>query len=38
MIVGWIPRNRYLEHYDPERWPVSQQTNREAPPPFSKDD
>jgi len=37
MIVGWIPRTRYLEHYDPLRWPVMQQTNREAPPPFSKD-
>ena len=24
MIVGWIPRQRYLEHYDPARWPVLQ--------------
>ncbi len=25
MVVGWIPRDRYLDHYDPERWPVAQQ-------------
>ncbi len=30
MIVGWIARNRYLDHYDPERWPVIQQTTRKA--------
>ena len=23
MIVGWIPRHRYLEHYDPARWPIA---------------
>jgi cytochrome b subunit of formate dehydrogenase len=22
MLRGWIPRERYLEHHDPERWPV----------------
>jgi hypothetical protein len=22
MIVGWIPRQRYLAHYDPARWPL----------------
>lgn len=25
MIRGWIPRERYLQHYDPERWPVRDQ-------------
>ncbi len=28
MIVGWIPCQRYLEHYDPVRWPVIQQTGQ----------
>lgn len=23
MISGWISRERYLEHHDPERWPVA---------------
>jgi cytochrome b subunit of formate dehydrogenase len=22
MIFGWISRDQYLEHYDPQRWPV----------------
>jgi len=22
MLRGWIPRERYLEHYDPQSWPV----------------
>ncbi len=37
MIVGWIPRTRYLEHYDPEHWPVTQQTIRKATRPSPKD-
>ena len=37
MIFGWIPRNCYLEHYNPERWPVTQQTNRKATCPTPKD-
>ncbi len=37
MIFGWIPRTRYLEHYDTERWPVTQQTVRRADRPFPKD-
>ncbi len=37
MIFGWIPRNRYLEHYDTERWPVTQQTVRRADRSFPKD-
>jgi cytochrome b subunit of formate dehydrogenase len=24
MIFGWISRRKYLEHYDPERWPVNE--------------
>jgi cytochrome b subunit of formate dehydrogenase len=24
MIFGWISREKYLEHHDPERWPVDQ--------------
>jgi cytochrome b subunit of formate dehydrogenase len=23
MIFGWISRDNYLEHYDPQRWPVA---------------
>ncbi|MFQ5542452.1 MAG: cytochrome b/b6 domain-containing protein, partial [Candidatus Binatia bacterium] len=37
MIVGWIPGTRYLEHYDPQHWPVTQQTKQKVFPPFSKD-
>lgn len=35
MIVGWIPRNRYLEHYDPQRWPIAQRApqGRSSPSP-----
>ena len=25
MIFGWITREQYLEHHDPERWPVGEQ-------------
>jgi len=25
MILGWIPRERYLRHYDPKRWSVRDQ-------------
>jgi len=25
MIVGWMSRENYLEHYDPRRWPVTAQ-------------
>jgi len=24
MLRGWIPRERYLEHHDPQRWPVGE--------------
>jgi cytochrome b subunit of formate dehydrogenase len=24
MIFGWMSREKYLEHYDPERWPVGE--------------
>ena len=37
MIVGWIPRTRYLEHYDPERWPVTPQTVRKVDRTFPED-
>jgi hypothetical protein len=37
MIVGWIPRTRYLEHYNPERWPVTPQTVRKVDRPFPED-
>jgi len=26
MIFGWMSREKYLEHYDPERWPVGEQS------------
>ena len=22
MLLGWITRRQYLEHHEPERWPV----------------
>jgi cytochrome b subunit of formate dehydrogenase len=25
MIFGWISRGKYLEHHDPERWPVGEE-------------
>lgn len=37
MIFGWIPRERYLENYDPQRWPVSRQDFREATSPWGQD-
>jgi cytochrome b subunit of formate dehydrogenase len=32
MIVGWITREQYLEHHDPERWRITEETSGEAPP------
>ncbi len=26
MIFGWISREKYLEHYDPQRWPLEKET------------
>lgn len=26
MIYGWMDREKYLEHYDPERWPAGEPT------------
>jgi cytochrome b subunit of formate dehydrogenase len=31
MIFGWITRNRYVEHYDPERWRVEGDGSQPAP-------
>lgn len=31
MIFGWITREQYLEHHDPERWPVNEQDSGTAP-------
>ena len=28
MIFGWISREKYLEHHDPERWPVERRSFR----------
>ena len=28
MILGYVDRDRYLEHHDPERWVVSQESNK----------
>jgi cytochrome b subunit of formate dehydrogenase len=33
MIFGWIDRDKYLGHYDPERWPVREEPPREGPAP-----
>jgi cytochrome b subunit of formate dehydrogenase len=30
MLHGWIPRERYLEHYDESRWPVGEGASRDA--------
>ncbi len=30
MLRGWIPRERYLEHHDPQRWPVGEAARRDA--------
>ena len=30
MIFGWISRDRYLEHHDPERWPVGANASGES--------
>jgi hypothetical protein len=27
MIFGWMSREKYLEHYDPARWPVTEQSS-----------
>ena len=31
MIFGWIKRERYLDHYDPERWPIEQDDSEPVP-------
>ena len=31
MIVGWMSREKYLEHHDPRRWPVEGQPPSAAP-------
>jgi cytochrome b subunit of formate dehydrogenase len=31
MIFGWISRGKYLEHHDPERWPVEAGAAKGAP-------
>jgi len=36
MIFGWMSREKYLEHHDPQRWPVGQEA-REAGPAKSKE-
>ena len=30
MLRGWIPRERYLEHYDDRRWPADAAASRDA--------
>jgi len=30
MIFGWIPPDRYLQNYDPSRWPVAPETGGET--------
>ncbi len=37
MIVGWISREQYLEHYDPARWPAREQAPATEPPKSSKE-
>ena len=32
MIFGWMSREKYLEHYDPSRWPVTEQAPATARP------
>jgi cytochrome b subunit of formate dehydrogenase len=31
MIFGWITREQYLEHHDPQRWPVSEEASEAGP-------
>jgi cytochrome b subunit of formate dehydrogenase len=31
MIFGWITRQKYIEHHDPERWPVGEDASKPAP-------
>lgn len=31
MIFGWMSREKYLEHHDPERWPVGEQAPEAGP-------
>jgi len=26
MIFGWMNREKYLEHHDPQRWPVKEES------------
>jgi len=35
MIFGWMSREKYLEHHDPSRWPVTEQVPA-TPQPESK--
>lgn len=36
MFRGWIPRERFLEHHDPERWMVGGKTAGELPASFKE--
>jgi len=31
MIVGWITREQYLEHYDQQRWPIPEEAPEDVP-------
>jgi hypothetical protein len=36
MMFGWMSREKYLEHYDPNRWPVEEKTPAGAQPDSKK--
>ena len=36
MIFGWMSREKYLEHYDPNRWPVEEKAPAGAQPESKK--
>ena len=36
MIFGWMNREKYLEHYDPQRWPVKESAPASGQAPESK--
>jgi hypothetical protein len=36
MIFGWMSREKYLEHHDPNRWVVTDQAPTSARPAESK--
>jgi cytochrome b subunit of formate dehydrogenase len=31
MIFGWMSREKYLEHHDPERWPIGEEASEAGP-------